>query len=58
MNEKLKAEIRKAGIFQYQIAKKIGVSEQTLIRWLRFELSDEKNVAIRQAISELAKEAV
>lgn len=60
MNKKIKEEIRKAGLFQYQIANKMGVSEQTLIRWLRFDISDETAAAIRRAIDELSaqKEAV
>lgn len=53
LNDMIKREIRQAGLFQYQIADKIGVSEQTLIRWMRYELPPEKLKKIRKAIFDL-----
>lgn len=57
MNQSLKIreKIREAGLFQWQVAQKIGVSEFTLIRWLRSELSEERVNAIYKAIETLAK---
>lgn len=53
MNDTIKREIKQADLFQYQIADEIGVSEQTLIRWMRYELPPEKLKKIRKAISDL-----
>lgn len=53
MNALIKSEIKQAGLFQYQIADKIGVSEQTLIRWLRYDLTQDKAERVRAAITEL-----
>ena len=54
-------EIRKAakdhGIKHWEIAMHLGISEQTLMRWLRTPLSSEKESVIFAAINELAKEA-
>ena len=58
INREIRQEIRKSGIYQWQIAAYIGVTEMTLIRWLRFELSNEKKEQIRSAIAELQKEGV
>ena len=53
-------EIRKVakdhGIKHWEIAMRLGISEQTLMRWLRTPLSIEKESAITAAINELAKE--
>lgn len=54
-NEKLKAEAKNAGVYQWQIAAHLGVSEPTLTRWLRLPLSEEKARRIKTAIEVLAK---
>lgn len=56
MNSQLKAEIKQAGLFQYQIADALGISEQTLIRWLRYELPQDKLERVRAAIATLRTE--
>ena len=54
------AHVRKAaraeGIPYWKICLKIGVSEPTLIRWLRFPLPPEKEQRILDAIKELSEE--
>lgn len=40
----------------WRIAARIGVSEPTFTRWLRFELMDERKVQVISAINELAGE--
>ena len=55
MNAEIRAAIKAAGLYQWQVAKACGVNEYTLIRWLRDELSDERKKAIYKAIEELAK---
>ncbi len=52
-NKTIKDEIRSSGIPQWKVADKVGVSEQTLIRWLRKEVSNEKESIILNAIREL-----
>lgn len=45
-------------VFLWQIANRLGVSEQTLNRWLRTPLSPEKERAVMAAIVDLGKEVV
>lgn len=47
---------KEAGVFLYQIADKLGISEPTMVRWLRYELPAEKKTRIMSIISELAAE--
>ena len=44
---------KEAGVFWWQVANAIGVSEGTLIRWLRTPLSAEKEQLVLSAIHEL-----
>ena len=39
-NEDIRAMARKNGVYLYEIAEVLGVSEPTFIRWLRKELSE------------------
>lgn len=41
-NQKIRSALRKRNVKQWQLAAKAGVSESTLIRWLRQELPEEK----------------
>ena len=50
MNKDIKEKIKLAGLHQYQVADLCGVSETTLVRWLRYELSPEKKEKILSAI--------
>lgn len=56
-NQEIRQAIRKARIYQYDVADKLGISENTFIRWLRKELPQDKKALILQAIEELKKEA-
>jgi hypothetical protein len=38
---------------QWQVAAQMDISEQTLIRWLRFDLSSEQESKVMRAIDEL-----
>lgn len=53
MNDAIRQKIRSNRIRQYEVAAKIGVSEYTLIRWLRRELTQEQTDKILHAIDEL-----
>ena len=55
-NETIKKAARAAGVYQWQIAARLGISEPTLTRWLRFPLPAEKERKIEEAIQVLAKE--
>ena len=52
-NLQIKDLIKKQRVFLWEIAKRIGVSEMTLCRWLRQdELPEEKQQAILNALTE------
>lgn len=55
-NEHIRAAIKKQRVTLWQTADKMGVSEMTLIRWLRFPLTEEKEAQIMEAIKTAARE--
>lgn len=55
-NEAVRRAARVADVPLWQIAAKIGVSQPTMTRWLRFPLPTDKEERIMQAIKELAQE--
>ncbi len=55
-NTVVRTAIAKAGLYQWQIADVIGISEGTLTRWLRTELSDERREKVLAAIDRLTGE--
>lgn len=55
-NERIRRAARAAGIPLWKVADAIGVSEPTLIRWLRFPLPEDKEHRIMEAISALEQE--
>lgn len=56
-NQKVRRAARAAGIPLWRIAVTIGVSEPTLTRWLRVQLSEDKEQRIMEAIASLEREA-
>lgn len=56
MNQDIRQMIKDAGLKQWQVAKKCGISEYTFIRWLREELETGKKAIICKAIHDLQKE--
>lgn len=52
-NKELRAALKAAGLFHWQIADIIGVNEITLGRWLRKPLPADKEQQILQAIDAL-----
>lgn len=56
MNKSIKAAIHEAGLKQWQVAKALHVSEFTLVRWLRDDLTQEREAAIYAAIEKLSAE--
>lgn len=45
--------LKKEDIYQWQIAKKLGLHETTLCRWFREELTQEQKQQVLSAIEEL-----
>ena len=58
MNEDIKKMARGNLIPLWKIAQQVGVSEMTLIRWLRTELPDKRKKQIVSAIERLTQEGV
>ncbi len=54
-NQDIRDEIRKANVRHWQVADAMGVSEMTLVKWLRKELDDGKKARVRQGIADAAK---
>ncbi len=57
-NQAVRRAAKSAGVPLWKVAAAIGVSEPTIIRWLRFPLPEEKERRIMTAIATLEKEAV
>ena len=57
MNTEIREAIKKARVKHWEVASALGISEYTLVRWLRFPLSEERRAAILKAI-ETAREEV
>ena len=55
-NQGVRKAARVAGVPLWKIAAAVGVSEPTLIRWLRFPLPEDKEHRIMEAISALEQE--
>lgn len=56
MNEKIRQLAKKKRIALWEIAAKIGISEATITRWMRVQLSAEKESLILNGIHEIAAE--
>lgn len=55
-NRDIRAEIREAGVTLWKIAHKIGISEATMTRKMRFELNDNEKKQIRDAVNSIVRE--
>lgn len=53
-NEDVRKVMKENGLFQWQVAEQIGISEFTFTRWLRSTLSDKRKELILNAIAKLA----
>lgn len=54
-NVEIKIALVRYGVRQYEVARALGVSEYTLSRWLRTELSPERKETILETIRRIAK---
>ena len=54
-NKDLRDEMRIANVRQWEVADAIGISEMTLVKWLRKELDAEKKALVREGIAKAAQ---
>ena len=57
-NDRIRSRARAAGVKHWQIALRLGVSEQTFMRWMRVPLSQDREHQILEVIDALSEEAV
>lgn len=55
-NKDLRDEMRIANIRQWEVADAIGISEMTMVKWLRKELGAEKKALVREGIAKAAQQ--
>lgn len=55
-NKDLRDEMRIANVRQWEVAEAIGISEMTMVKWLRRELDDSKKALVREGISKAARQ--
>jgi hypothetical protein len=54
-NKDLRDEMRIANVRQWEVADAIGISEMTMVKWLRKELGAEKKALVREGIAKAAQ---
>jgi hypothetical protein len=52
-NEELKEKIKSSGLYQWQVAVAVGVTEMTLIRWFRTPMTEKQAERVNAAIEQL-----
>lgn len=55
-NQEVRRAAKSSGVPLWKIAAELGISEPTIIRWLRFPLPAEKEKRVMEAISVLSQE--
>ena len=55
-NQDIRKELARNGIPLWLIGKAFGVSEGTMVRWMREEMTDTKKAEIREVIKQLITE--
>jgi hypothetical protein len=55
-NKDLRDEMRIANVRQWEVADAIGISEMTMVKWLRKELGAEKKALVREGIAKAAQQ--
>ncbi len=54
-NTIIRDELKARGVRHWELAHELGISEQMLVRWLRFELSEDKQLDMLDKIETIAK---
>ena len=55
-NKDLRDEMRIANVRQWEVADAIGISEMTMVKWLRKELGAEKKALVREGIAKAVQQ--
>ena len=55
-NQTIRETAKRRGVKHWQIAEYLGISEPTIMRWLRVPLPPEREKAIMEAIEAITKE--
>lgn len=53
-NMDVRTYAKEKGVYLYEVAEVLNISEPTIMRWLRAELTDERKAAIIEAIDRVA----
>ena len=51
----IREELKARGVRHWELAHELGIPEQTLVRWLRFELDEDRQLDMLMKIEEIAK---
>lgn len=54
-NERVRRIAKESNVFLWEVGAQLGVTEMTVVRWLRTPLSSEKEQAILSAIQVISK---
>ena len=54
-NKIVRDELKQRGVRHWELAHELGVSEQTLVRWLRFELDEDRQFVMLEKVETIAK---
>lgn len=54
-NQEIRRYAKVRGVKHWEIAAYLGISEQTILRWLRTPLPTEKETAIREAVDAIER---
>ena len=54
-NKIVREELKSRGVRHWELAHELGVSEQTLVRWLRFELDEDRQLDMLTKVEIIAK---
>ena len=55
-NQEIREAIKRARVKHWQIAAELGIGESTLVRWLRFDLTEERKNLILSAVEKVSAE--
>lgn len=54
-NKIVREELKQRRVRHWELAHELGVSEQTLVRWLRFELDEDRQLDMLEKVETIAK---
>ena len=55
VNTIIREELKARGVRHWELAAELGISEQTMVRRLRFELDEDRQLEMLMKIEEIAK---